>query len=406
MPRSAGFSTPKYRRHRPTGQAVVTIAGKDHYLGPWKTKASLLEYDRLIGEWLAAGRPTMPIGASDLTVAELCRAYKRHAEHYYAKGGTLHNIGTAMRTLRLRYGGTLAVALGPLSLKAVREQFVADGLARTYCNRLVDHIRAAFKWAASEQLIPMSTWQALTTVTGLRRGHTEAHENEPVTPVDDALVDTVLPHLPAAVADMVRLQRLTGMRPDEVCRLRPCDIDRTTRVWSYKPAEHKTAHHGKQRVVFIGPKGQDVLRKYLLRAADMYCFVPSEVVAAQLAKRHAARKTPLSCGNRPGSNCIRRRAKRKAGLRYDVAAYRRAIHRACDVADKLAHKADAAIAADERIVPRWSPNRLRHSAATEIRKRFGIESAQVVLGHAKPDTTLVYAQADLDKAASIMEQVG
>jgi hypothetical protein len=58
MPRIAGVSTPKYRKHRATGQAVVTIAGKDHYLGPWKSKASQVEHDRLIMEWLAAGRPT------------------------------------------------------------------------------------------------------------------------------------------------------------------------------------------------------------------------------------------------------------------------------------------------------------------------------------------------------------
>ena len=54
MPRTAGLSTPKYRKHRPTGQAVVTIAGKDHYLGPHGTKASIAEYDRLVGEWMAA----------------------------------------------------------------------------------------------------------------------------------------------------------------------------------------------------------------------------------------------------------------------------------------------------------------------------------------------------------------
>ena len=59
MPRLTA-ATPKYRHHRASGQAVVTIAGKDHYLGPWKSKASKVEYDRLIGEWLAAGRPSPP----------------------------------------------------------------------------------------------------------------------------------------------------------------------------------------------------------------------------------------------------------------------------------------------------------------------------------------------------------
>ena len=51
---------PKYRRHKPTGQAVVTLSGKDHYLGKWNTTASKAEYSRLIGEWLAAGRHFLP----------------------------------------------------------------------------------------------------------------------------------------------------------------------------------------------------------------------------------------------------------------------------------------------------------------------------------------------------------
>jgi site-specific recombinase XerC len=54
----------------------------------------------------------------------------------------------------------------------------------------------------------------------------------------------------------------------------------------------------------------------------------------------------------------------------------------------------------------WAPNQLRHSAATEIRKRFGLEAAQVTLGHAAADVTQVYAERDLEKAAAIMAQVG
>ena len=43
MPRLINRSQPRvpwYRRHNPSGQAVVTIGGKDFYLGPWKSKAS------------------------------------------------------------------------------------------------------------------------------------------------------------------------------------------------------------------------------------------------------------------------------------------------------------------------------------------------------------------------------
>jgi integrase len=394
---------PKYRKHKGSGQAVVTT---DHYLGPYGSKASRLEYDRLIGEWITAGRPSSIVPSTDLTIAELCQRYKVFAKSYYIHGGTTHNIATACRTLRLRYGDILASEFGPLALKAVRQQFVDSGHSRTYCNRLTDLIRRMFKWASSEQLVPVSTWQALTTVAGLRCGHTEAPENEPIGPIDDATIDATLLHLSDTVAAMVRLRRLTGMRPDEVCRLRPCEVDRNCDPWAYKPSHHKTAHRGKQRTVFIGPKGQDILRAYLLRDAESFCFVPAEAVAKQLEQRHASHKTPLSCGNIPGSNRIRRKPRKQAGERYDVHSYRRAIHRACDKADKLAHREQPDVAADERLITRWSPNRLRHSAATEIRKRYGLEAAQVVLGHSAADVTQLYADRDMAKAAAVIREVG
>jgi hypothetical protein len=46
MPRLI-HSNPSYRKHRASGQAVVTIDGKDIYLGPHGTKASRNEYDRV-----------------------------------------------------------------------------------------------------------------------------------------------------------------------------------------------------------------------------------------------------------------------------------------------------------------------------------------------------------------------
>jgi len=54
----------------------------------------------------------------------------------------------------------------------------------------------------------------------------------------------------------------------------------------------------------------------------------------------------------------------------------------------------------------WSPNQLRHSAATEIRLRFGLEAAQVALGHSKAEVTQVYAERDWTKAAAVMREVG
>ena len=43
--RGRSKTLPKYRKHKASGQAIVTIGGKMHYLGPHDTKASRAEYD-------------------------------------------------------------------------------------------------------------------------------------------------------------------------------------------------------------------------------------------------------------------------------------------------------------------------------------------------------------------------
>jgi integrase len=159
-----------------------------------------------------------------------------------------------------------------------------------------------FKWAVAEELLSVETYQRLCAVTGLQRGRTEAREADPIGPVSDAQVEAVLPHLTATVADMVRFQRLTGCRPNEVCHLRPMDVDRSGDVWRYVPQSHKTEHHGRQRIIFIGPKAQAILLRYLARDAAMYCFRPIDSEAKRRAEQRASRKTPESCGNKPGSN--------------------------------------------------------------------------------------------------------
>lgn len=96
-----------------------------------------------------------------------------------------------------------------------------------------------FKWAVSEELAPASVYQALCTVAGLKYGRTTARETQPVTPVDDHWVDATLPYLAPHVADMFRVQRLTGMRPGDVTLIRWQDIDRSGDIWVYRPVGTK-----------------------------------------------------------------------------------------------------------------------------------------------------------------------
>ncbi len=55
---------------------------------------------------------------------------------------------------------------------------------------------------------------------------------------------------------------------------------------------------------------------------------------------------------------------------------------------------------------RWTPNRLRHRAATFLRKEFGIDAARGILDHSSPAVTEIYAELDRGKAADIMAKVG
>ncbi len=85
--RGPSKSLPKYRKHKRSNQAVVTLDGKDFYLGPHGTKASKIEYDRLIGEWLANGR-SIPVSTSNvLTITQLAAQYWRFAKGFYVKNG-------------------------------------------------------------------------------------------------------------------------------------------------------------------------------------------------------------------------------------------------------------------------------------------------------------------------------
>ena len=94
----------------------------------------------------------------------------------------------------------------------------------------------------------------------IRRGRNEAPEPEPIEPVADEVIEETLAVLPPILSDMVRVQLLTGVRPSEVCRLRPCDMDRNNTPWIYSPHKHKTRWRDKTRLVPIGPKAREILK--------------------------------------------------------------------------------------------------------------------------------------------------
>ena len=124
MPRLQDL-TPKYRKHKASGQAVVTICGRDHDLGPHGTKASRREYDRLISEWLAVGRLDAQ-ATKDSSVAELLAGYDKYARPYCGnESAETRNNKTLCKRLRKHCADTNVNEFGPLKLKAFCEGLVA-----------------------------------------------------------------------------------------------------------------------------------------------------------------------------------------------------------------------------------------------------------------------------------------
>lgn len=387
--------TPSYRLHKPSGQAVVTIDGRDIYLGRHGSPGSRSEFDRLLAEWLVNGRRlSTPAsqGGSDLTVNELLLTYLAFADSYYVKHGKptteLASIRVTVRPLRHLYGHTLARDFGPLQLKAVRRAMVDTGLCHNEVNKRTGRVVRLFKWAAEEAMVPPSVHHGLQAVAGLRRGRSEVRESEPVKPEPEAFVEAVRPYVSRQVWAMVELQRLTGMRPGEVCIMRTCDLDTPGRIWAYRPSVHKTEHHGRERVVHLGPQAQTVLRPWLRTDLSAYLFSPREAMEEKSAERRQGRKTPLT----PSQRARKRKAspERGPGEVYNTRSYYHAVRHACRRADVAA----------------WHPNQLRHNAATRLRKEFGLDVARAVLGHSSPAVTEVYAELDSAKAAEAMERVG
>jgi len=251
----------------------VTLSGQDFYLGPHGTKASKIEYDRLIGEWLANGRKVPAKAESTINVVDLCAHCWRFCKTYYVKNGKPTDeqagVRASIKALKKSYGKTPANEFGPLALESVRNQMIETGNSRRYINQNIGRIKRMFRWGVSKELIQVETYQRLQAVAGLKRGKCKAVETKPILPIADATIAKAN----SIVADMIRIQRLTGCRPGEVCAMQPPEIDRTNDVWQFWPESHKMEHKNRHRVVLIGPRAQAILKPYLIRAGDGYCFL-------------------------------------------------------------------------------------------------------------------------------------
>jgi integrase len=383
---------------------VVTLGGRDFYCGKFGTPESRREYDRVVGEWLAAGRPQAVGSHQRLTMAELLVRYMAYAKGYYLPPSReLEGITLALRPLKEQYGHTLAADFGPLALRAVRERWVRAGLARKHINARVGKIRRLFKFAVSHELVPPGVLDGLRAVEPLTFGHTTAVESAPREAVDEAIFNATLTHLSPTVKTMLELMWWTGARPSEICSMRTGDIDRSREIWAYRPRSHKNAHRGHERRIFLGPQAQRLLATWLRDDGEEFVFQPREAVKAQRAGWRKAHRTDATraraAANKRRAAADARRAKtgsgrptsrREASDCYTPQRLANAVRRAC-----IKHK-----------LPRWTPYQIRHATATRIERATDFDTARKVLGQRSAAVTQRYVHSDAQGASQAMTTLG
>lgn len=236
MPRTQSKNPPKYRLHKKSGRAVVTIDGKDFYLGKHGSKESHQRFNRLLlDHWTqpdADPKPTSRNPSELITVTTLAIEYAKAARKKYGpESSEWSRIQKVLQTIRETYGDLLAHEFGPVRFENYRQSGVAEGLSRSTVNRRAGYVKKMFKHGVKFELMTVELWQRLESLDPVEMN---GKQPKKVMPVDLSFVRATQDKLTSVLADLVEVQLLTGMRPGEVCNLRPCDIDRGAEVWVYK----------------------------------------------------------------------------------------------------------------------------------------------------------------------------
>lgn len=289
---------------------------------------------------------------------------------------------------------------GPDELKNVRQAMEKHRFergkrkiryTRSGINDNINHIQRIWNWGVGREYVTDSKAKRLGEVKALRIGQgVDIPRRERV---NDEEFQKVCAKVSSIVADMLGLLWCTAMRPGEVCKMRPCDILRDDLAcWLYVPGrgrtpvgEHKTTGFGRIRVVTLTGKAQEIL---LRRITDFnsrkYIFMPTDAISELYEKRAKERKTPLNCGNRPGTN-RKKHPMISPGEFYTTNALRSACARGCVRAG----------------VKPFTPYDLRRTVATRTRATLGKEAARVLLGHTKTDTTDIYLLEEVQEAMKV-----
>lgn len=347
------------------GRDITRIDGRDYPLGPTGSEQAQQEYARLIAAH-AAGTLQAPVTRTYGTIRQLVTAWDEYAQrHYSPEGREAKQYEFTTRLLVERFGSMKADKFTEIELTLLQQAMCDKDWCRNVVNRRIVRIRTVWRWAELRGLVPPGSWARLRAVRPLMPSSRLARSTEPIKPCEPEDLERVAVCASPPVAAVLRLMLLTGARPSELYRMRTCDINRTEELWTYEPVHHKTEHHGRQRVIFFGPRAQHILTPWL-GPPNLVCFRPL------LGRRLKNGTYKLSSGM------------------YSETTFARAVHRAAD-------KAGITLTAYTA----------RHAAKRRLTRSHGLDAARAVLGHASLATTDNYAaEVDLDLARKTARESG
>lgn len=347
MPRRKSAS-PAYQFHV-SGQARVSIDGRDYYLGKHGTPESYARYHAMLAAYNANGMK-MPEAvpthqeSTEILVRHVTADFRtRVLPNYESNNGQHNRYSNLCDLLDKRHGDEPVADFGPRKLEAMRDGFVADGNCRKYANTKCGLIVRIIEHGVSRELVQPDRIVALRSLPPLKRG--QAREAVSKSGASVADIEKAMSEMSETVQDMLRMQLATAMRPSEIFAMTMAEIDRDHEVWFYRPAGHKTEHHGKRKAV------------------------PLIGVARQIVEYRSSTppNEPLFVN--------------ELGTPWNKDTYRRHVTRA-----------------SERAGAYFTPYQLRHTAAQIARDEAGPEAAQALLGHSRLSTTEIYAKASEAKA--------
>jgi len=379
---------PKYCIDKSKKKAYVRIDGKKSYLpGRNNSPESREAYARFEIEWWENYRRPVaerifpaPVDSgtkTDTTVKEVALAFLQYAESTKSPDNFRKYRQATIDFLVKHYGEFPADEFTTNCLHLLRTAMIQSRrLCRDGINDYTRRIVTLFNWGVSVGLVnPMTAW-ALSTIKPLEPGYPGTFDYPKREYVVDPVIIATLQFLPPTLQAMVKLQRLTGMRPSEVFLMRVGDIDTQSvpGIWLYRLATHKTQKKtGKKRIMPLNATEQALIAPYLIgrKPADSV-FSPKTALKEYYPNR---------------------KVNSRVGDFYDRYSYRVAVLRAIE-------KRNRQLPVEQQI-PKWTPYELRHSAASAISVELSGEAAMTQLGHTSSTTTAIYLHREIEKLTKL-----